>query len=224
MDESTKLISRKQNGTANEPLVFISCGQFSDEDRSLGKSVENLVLELTGLDAYFAENQNSLRGLSENVFDSLKRATGFIAIMHHRGRVTTPSGAHMRGSVWIEQEIAIAAFLRFLTGRDIPVILYLQVGPDGDQIRREGIREQLRLDPISFGTSDDVLRDLRDQINSGRLTLLPQPVPPALRQPLEGRARFRAKGDPLGHTSAPFASKLGQSDTPVFWRVARRCG
>ena len=122
MDESTKLISRKQNGTANEPLVFISCGQFSNEERSLGKSVENLVLELTGLDAYFAENQNSLRDLSENVFDSLKRATGFIAIMHHRGRVTTPSGAHMRGSVWIEQEIAIAAFLRFLTGRDIPVI------------------------------------------------------------------------------------------------------
>jgi len=169
MDKSTK--------EANKPLVFISSGQFSDEERLLGKSVENLILELTGFDAYFAENQNSLQGLSENIFDSLKRACGFIAIMHHRGSVTTPSGAHTRGSVWIEQEIAIAAFLRFLTGRDIPVILYLQIGPDGDQIRREGIREQLRLDPISFGTSDDVLRDLRDRINAGRLTL-PQATAP----------------------------------------------
>jgi hypothetical protein len=135
----------------------------------LGKSVEKAIRELTGFEAYFAENQNSLQGLSENIFNSLKRASGFVVIMHHRGRVTTPSGVHTRGSVWIEQEIAIAAFLRFLTGRDIPVILYQQVVVEGDEIRREGIREQLRLDPIAFRTSEDVLRDLRERINAGRL-------------------------------------------------------
>jgi hypothetical protein len=164
-----KLIAGKQNRLPDQPLVFISCGQFSDEERSLGKSVEKAIRELTGFDAYFAENQNSLQGLSENIFNSLKRASGFVAIMHHRGRVTTPSGVHTRGSVWIEQEIAIAAFLRFLTGRDIPVILYLQVGAEGDEIRREGIREQLRLDPIAFRTSEEMLRDLRERIKAGRL-------------------------------------------------------
>jgi hypothetical protein len=56
-----------------------------------------------------------------------------------------------------------------LTGRDIPVILYLQVGVGGDAIKREGLREQLRLDPIAFGTSEDVLRDLRQRIKDGRL-------------------------------------------------------
>jgi hypothetical protein len=166
-----QLFSRKQSRLADQPLVFISCGQFSDEERSLGKSVEELIRELTRFEAYFAENQNSLQGLSENIFDSLKRASGLVAIMHHRGKVTTPSSAHTRASVWIEQEIAIAAFLRFLTGRDIPVILYLQVGADGDEIKREGLREQLRLDPVTFTTSEDVLRDLRRRIETGQLHL-----------------------------------------------------
>jgi hypothetical protein len=172
-----QVISRKQSRSADQPLVFISCGQFSDEERSLGKAVEELIREHTAFDAYFAENQNSLQGLSENIFDSLKRASGFIAIMHHRGKVTTPSGEHTRASVWIEQEIAIAAFLRFSTDREIPVILYLQVGAEGNEIKREGLREQLRLDPVAFTTSEDVLRDLRQRINTGQLSL-PRATPP----------------------------------------------
>jgi hypothetical protein len=171
-------LSRKQSREADQPLVFISCGQFSDEERSLGKSVEKVIRELTTFDAYFAENQNSLQALCENIFDSLKRASAFVAIMHHRGKVTMPYGVHTtRGSVWIEQELAIAAFLRFLTGRDIPVFLYLQVGAEGDEIKREGLREQLRLDPIPFASPEDVLRDLQRRIGAGELHP-PQAVAP----------------------------------------------
>jgi hypothetical protein len=47
---------------------------------------------------------------------------------------------HVRGSIWIEQEIAIAAFLTATRKRDIPVILYKRMG-----IKREGVREQIKL-------------------------------------------------------------------------------
>ena len=95
-----------------KPLVFISCGQFTDEEKLLGARVAKLVEELTSCEGYFAENENSLAGLSQNIFGALNRAVGLIAIMHHRGRVETPSGHRTRGSVWVEQETGIAAFLR----------------------------------------------------------------------------------------------------------------
>ena len=158
----------------------------------MGKSAERLIHEQTGFAAYFAENQNSLQGLSENIFDALKRASGFVAIMHHRGHVTAPFDTHTRGSVWIEQEIAIAAFLRFFTGRTIPVLLYLQRGADGTEIKREGLREQLRLDPITFTSSEDVLNDLRMRIESGHLHL---PQAPASKRSGKDEARYqKAKG------------------------------
>ena len=86
-------------------------------------------------------------------------AVGFIAVMHDRGRVETPSGGHVRGSVWVEQEIAIAAFLAQAQGRSLPVLVYIQKG-----IAREGVRQQLRLKPVEFEGQDEILTDLRDQI------------------------------------------------------------
>ena len=100
------------------------------------------VEELTSCEGYFAENQNSLLGLSQHIFGALNRAAGLIAVMHHRGRVVTPSGEHIRGSVWVEQEIGIAAFLAQVQNRRLPVLVYIQKG-----IEREGVRQQLRLKP-----------------------------------------------------------------------------
>jgi len=43
--------------------------------------------------------------------------------MHHRGKLDTPYGRTVtRGSVWIEQEIAIVAFIRQVMNWDIPVL------------------------------------------------------------------------------------------------------
>jgi hypothetical protein len=143
-----------------KPLVFISCGQYSEEERQLGKRIAALVEELTPCEGYFAENQNSLLGLSQHIFGALNRAVGFIAVMHHRGRVETLSGhRHIRGSVWVEQEIAIAAFLAYVQSRDLPVLVYLRKG-----IEREGVRQQLRLNAIEFENEEEVLSDVREQI------------------------------------------------------------
>lgn len=93
-------------------IVFISCGQRTEEKIVLGKKIVLIVEELTPFSAYFAENVNDLEGLIKSVFSKLNEAVGFIFVMHNRGSVKAGEEFFVRGSVWIEQEIAIAAFLR----------------------------------------------------------------------------------------------------------------
>lgn len=53
--------------TANTGLIFVSCGQATEAERALGKGATVLVTEETGGQAYFAQNQSSLEGLTENI-------------------------------------------------------------------------------------------------------------------------------------------------------------
>ncbi len=175
-----------------KPLVFISCGQFADDEISLGKAVESLIRDETSFDAYFAEQQNSLDGLTTNILSNLNRAAGFIAIMHHRGEFDTPHGHVIRSSVWVEQEIAIAAFIQHILGRRIEVAVYMQRG-----IGREGIRQQLRLKPVEFDQSDEVLADLRERVKGWAVEATsPQPLQAEwrfeyLRPPVSERHDYR---------------------------------
>src|SRR5690242_13573139 len=98
--------------------VFISCGQFRKEEIALGEDLANAVSELTPFKGYFAQQQKTLDGLSRHIFHALNDACGFVAVMHHRGTVKTLDSEHLRASVWVEQEIAIAAFLRQALDRD----------------------------------------------------------------------------------------------------------
>jgi len=145
------------------PLVFISCGQYTEKELQLGRELAAKVNELTSCEGYFAENQNSLIGLSNHIFRALDQCTAFVAVMHHRGEVETLGGKkHLRGSIWIEQEISIAAFLTATRNRDIPVVFYVQKG-----IKREGVREQLKLNPIEFDDESQVLLDFEARLKSG---------------------------------------------------------
>jgi len=148
-----------------KPVVFISCGQCTADEIALGSEVERFIREETPYEPYFAEEQNTLEGLVSNILSALRRAAAFIGIMHHRGTIETPGGdAVTRGSVWVEQELAICAFAQHVLDRQLAVVLYLQRG-----ISREGIRSQLRLKPVEFDTVSDVLADLRRQVGGWKL-------------------------------------------------------
>jgi hypothetical protein len=148
---------------ALKPLVFISCGQSSPEEVNLGRQLATQVTALTSLEGYFAEGQNSLAGLTSHVFRAIERCAYFVGVMHYRGEVNSPGAEliHLRASVWIEQEIAIAAFLTSVRDREIPVLLYVQKG-----IKREGMREQLKLAPIEFTSDSEVLADFIDRLSN----------------------------------------------------------
>ena len=103
--------------------VFISCGQFTDDERDLGRQVCELVPKLTPFDGYFAQNQSSLKALSENILTRLYESVGLIVIMHHRGKI---EGREInRASVWVEQEVAIATLMEQVLGRHLHAVLFV---------------------------------------------------------------------------------------------------
>lgn len=144
---------------SDEPILFISCGQLIDEEKQLGKDIVRLVTELTPFRPYFAEEVSSLDGLTNSILRALETAGGFIAVMHPRGEVMTPHGSHIRASVWIEQEIAIAAHLVHVHNKKLRVQAYAH-----KDIKLEGIRETLHLNPVRFTKSQEVLDHLRQML------------------------------------------------------------
>jgi hypothetical protein len=135
--------------------IFISCGQYVPEERELGKRVCKLVDESTPFEGYFAENQTTLKALSENVLNRLYESVGLIVIMHHRGKVE--GRGIVRASVWIEQEVAIAALMEQVLQRPLHVAVFIQRG-----IAVEGVRQQLQLNSTDFTDNNEVIARLRE--------------------------------------------------------------
>jgi hypothetical protein len=147
------------------PLIFISCGQVTDEEKKLGAEVCRLIKEFTPYEPYFAESQTTLEGLSDNILGALNRSSGLLAIMHPRGVVSSPSGGqHTRASVWIEQEIAIAAFMTQAQSRQLPVLAYIH-----KDIKREGVRDNLLLNARTFVSNEDILEHLKSTLPTWRV-------------------------------------------------------
>ncbi len=149
---------------SGKPLIFVSCGQRTEDERKLGADVCRLIDETTPFKAYFAEEQNSLEGLTDHIFRRLHRARGFVCVMHRRGTVTFSDGSSQeRASVFIEQEIAILSFLQLVMGEEIPVAAFIE-----DGIALEGVREFIPFNPRVFQTPSDVLIELARLLQSWR--------------------------------------------------------
>src|SRR6266568_3993872 len=112
------LEQRAENGlkkspvSSAEPMIFVSCGQSTPAERKLGQSIAELVEKKTGCRAYFAENQNTLEGVTENILKRLHTAVGFIAIMHPRGMVTNPYSTS--GLSWVRAPFGLNKRLQLL--------------------------------------------------------------------------------------------------------------
>ncbi len=144
--------------SSRQGLIFISCGQATEQERSLGDEIATLVREMTPHEPYFAQQQNSLDALTKNILGKLNDAVALIVIMHPRGGVRFPDNSEeTRASVWIEQEIAIAAYITQILGRPLAIAPYIHVN-----IRLEGMREKLQLNPVSFRSDSEVLQKLRE--------------------------------------------------------------
>jgi hypothetical protein len=131
----------------DKPFIFISCGQYTDSEKALGRDIRKIVKQVTRLDTFFAEEIQDLNGLQTNILGALRDCFGFITVMHPRGTVQYPDGSsRIRASVWIEQEIAIAAYIQ--QTRPLPVIAFIH-----KDVGREGLRDFLHLNPINSRTT-----------------------------------------------------------------------
>src|SRR5437763_7178299 len=120
--------------------VFISCGQSKDTNevetaRQIGQRLRQL-----GFSPYIAVEEQTLRGLQENIFEQLRRSEYFIFVDFKRERLGDTSPSAHRGSLFSHQELAIASFL------EIPVIALQETGVKRD----DGIIRFLQANAVPF--------------------------------------------------------------------------
>ena len=149
----------------SEKLIFVSCGQHTDEEKSIGAAVKSLIDNTPGFKAYFAETVHDLDALAANIFYALRDCSGLIAILHDRGLVKKPDGQDWghRSSVWINQEIAILAYRQRVEGISIPIpILVFKE----DIVELEGAMTQLIVNPLPFRPQEETLVQVHDWLES----------------------------------------------------------
>jgi hypothetical protein len=157
--------------------IFISCGQYTDAEKRLGKQISEMVRTLTDCVPFFAEEVQDLNGLDANILNALHDCVGFITVMHPRGEIKRPNGSVVRASVWIEQEIAIATYEK----RTLPIIAFKH-----KSVGREGIRDLLHLNPVEFSDETEILTELPKRLEAWR-SLKPSGVELQLTSKAAGR-------------------------------------
>jgi hypothetical protein len=185
--------------------IFISCGQYTEAEKRIGTRIADLVRS-AGFEPFFAEEVHDLVGLDRNILDALHECVAFIVVLHPRGTVTRPDTSFVtRASVWIEQEIAIAAYIRHVENRPLQVIAFKHFLVD-----REGLRDVLQLNPIEFKNESEVLAALPELLRK----LRPMAERPAARSSTFSQARYvewqkldevlRASTRAMGYAFVPF--------------------
>jgi hypothetical protein len=147
----------------NKKLIFVSCGQLTDEEKQLGNAVKDLIDATDDFEAYFAETVHDLAALAHHIFEALHRCSGAISFLHNRGSVTSSRGENwgIRSSAWVNQEIAILAFRQFLESENLPILVF----KDSD-IRLEGAMTSFIANPLPLGSLQDTLAKIKDWLGA----------------------------------------------------------
>lgn len=128
--------------------VFISCGQRTTREINIGKAVEKYFLSRNFL-AYLAEQVHSSDALTENIFKFLKQSEYFVFIDFKREKINKKE---YRGSLFVNQEIAIATFLK-LQG----------IGFHEKGVKREGILTYHIYNEFPFEDGTEIIKILDKQ-------------------------------------------------------------
>lgn len=135
-------------------LVFISCGQRFEEEKRLGLACKDY-LEGRNFATYLAEEFQSFEALTENIFHNLRNSEYAIFIDCKREEL---SPGKFRGSIFVNQELAIAAFLPISESR-----VFHETG-----VIREGVSDYLIAKPIHFSNEQEFLARLEEETKEWR--------------------------------------------------------
>lgn len=140
--------------------IFISYGLEDDEERKLGSEVKEIIDSQPGMECFLSGSVHSADELNTAVFKAIHDCQGFVAIMHQRGEIKYKDyELKSRSSVWIQQEIAILVYRRFLLNRVVPIRVYYEKG-----ILLEGIMKNSIINPIEFKHGDEVKASVKEWI------------------------------------------------------------
>jgi hypothetical protein len=138
--------------------VFISCGQARDTDEQSTAYAIADRLEQLGFEPYVAVQEQTLKGLTENIFDQLARSEYYIFIDFKREEIANTSPPVHRGSLFSHQELALAAYLR------IPVLAFQESGVN----QMDGIMRFLQTNATPFTDRHLLASVIADQVNERR--------------------------------------------------------
>jgi hypothetical protein len=100
--------------------VFISCGQRRNtEEIEIARTISRRLISL-GYDPYVATEEQTLKGVKENIFSQLTSSEYFLFIDFRRERIDELDLC--RGSLFSHQELAIASLI------DMPLIAFQEEG------------------------------------------------------------------------------------------------
>lgn len=139
--------------------LFISCGQHGEE-----KNIGNYIVEQINMifqekvDVFFAEKEYTAEALTDILFKKIRDCDGFIAIRNPRetiGKNSKGSKEECRNSLFVEQEIAIASFLK----KD--KIRVFEKKMNGKQFKKEGLFYYLLNRTMEFKEKKDIISKLK---------------------------------------------------------------
>jgi hypothetical protein len=129
--------------------VFISCGQRSEEEKQLGFACRDYLKSRNFL-TYLAEDVQRLEALTENIFHHLRDSEYAVFIDCKREELRP---REFRGSIFVNQELAIASFLPITESR-----VFHETG-----VIREGVADSLIAKPIHFSNKQEFFTKLEEE-------------------------------------------------------------
>src|SRR5262245_26549631 len=136
-------------------MVFVSCGQLTEEERQLGRDIARAI-EAHGMQAFIAQYVHSTNDLNSNVFEAIRTCDAFVGILQKRGTVTFADHRPVeRSSVWIQQEVAIFSYRMYLEGHQLPIRIYAESG-----VHREGVMDIAMMNPRPFEAPNEIIADV----------------------------------------------------------------
>ncbi len=141
--------------------VFISCGQRTKREENIGLEVDRYFRE-RGFKTYFAKKVHSPEALTEHIFAHLKESEYFVFIDFKREKIKScklrlekKKSNEFRGSLFVNQEIAIATFLK-LQG----------LGFSEKGVKREGILNYQIFNAFPFKDGTEIIAKLRKETSN----------------------------------------------------------
>jgi hypothetical protein len=141
---------KPDSGSMAKKLIFISCGQLTETEKSVGVLLKAVVEGIPGFQAYLAETVHDLDGLAHNVLEGIQNCCGAIVVLQDRGLVTQSDGKEWgrRSSVWVNQEIAILAYRQFFESKSIPILAFMD-----SAVKLEGAMTSLIVNALALPAS-----------------------------------------------------------------------
>lgn len=126
--------------------VFISCGQATDEERQVASDLRDYFTE-RGFQPYVAIRVQSIQDVNSAIISELKLADFYVFVDFGRDALPTPQEHQRRGSLFTNQELAIAYILGF------EKVIFLQQ----ENVLLEGLLRYMASNAARFSSATEVM-------------------------------------------------------------------